>query len=157
MFFDNFQNFRIQDPSKDIILNGGVYIFGRDQNFVPNLYILTEKLLDYQESMSSIHNAIVYLSIIIIENMLIQGVVERFNVIIKELPGESKEFFLLTLMSVLKEIFTELLPMRINRIFIQDSNPESIQTVLPQLEEITTPEILTSFDDPKYLNSIEEQ
>ena len=87
--------------------------------------------------MSGVKNALIYLSIIIIENMLLPKTIEKFNIVILSKQKEDRMFFLHTLFSLMNEIFTELFPLKINKLIIIDEKNEELETFNEVLQKIT--------------------
>ena len=111
---ENFQNKKIESLTKKIILDGNIYLFGRDKNNSPILIMDLFKLEKIIET-DFIEQALFYLTIIIIENMLFPFYLEYFNVFLK--IGKNK-FFLKRFSSILKRNFESYFPFRIDKIFI---------------------------------------
>ena len=92
-YFEQFQNKRFFDSSLELVKSGAVYVFGRDENFHPNLIFEMQKFLNFTNDLEAIKKSIFYLSIIIIENMMVPNIIERMNLLINFSIFENCEFF----------------------------------------------------------------
>lgn len=107
--------------------------------------------------MSAVKNALIYLSIVIIENMLLPQTVEKFNLFIEVNDSEDRLFFLHALFSMMGEIYS-LMPLRINKILIIDRKKEELETLREDLEKISTDiQIYDSVEDDKFLKQINKK
>lgn len=113
----------------DILNSKAFYIFGRDEYLRPNLYIEEKYLKNIIEKypLISILNSLLFIIDYIVNNLLIPGQIESFNIIIKEIDilisKYSKGF--------LDYIFTYsiLYRYRVNSLIIYSKNYLSIQTL----------------------------
>ena len=108
--------------TKKIILDGSIYIFGRDKKNSPILILDLFKLEKIKET-DFIEQALFYLTVIIIENMMFPFFLEYFNIFLK--IGKNK-FFLKRFSSILKKTFERYFPYRINKLFI--FSEENVET-----------------------------
>ena len=71
----------MSETTIELVYIGAVYILGLDKNYHPNLILKFSKFLNQRNNIIAIKNAILYISIIIIENMMIPKIIERMNII----------------------------------------------------------------------------
>ena len=118
-FLKRFELNGFSGRAENIIKKGSIYIFGRDKNYFPNLIIDIDELNCPKIKKKDIFESILYLSVIIIENMLIPYYLEQFNILFKFKNRNIFEF-LIKFLKIFELIFCEILPMRINNIFYFD-------------------------------------
>ena len=118
-FLKRFELNGFSGRAENIIKKGSIYIFGRDKDYYPNLIIDIDELNCEKIKKKDIFESILYLSIIIIENMLIPYFLEQFNIVFKFKKKNIFEFWI-KFLKIFDLIFCEIFPMRINNIFFFD-------------------------------------